>query len=56
MTNTTARAHTEECRRRLENCMAEDEERQNSDRKQQSFELKVGWRVESNQQINRVVE
>ena len=26
MTNTTARAHTEECRRRLENCLAEDEE------------------------------
>ena len=26
MTNTTARAYTEECRRRLENCLAEDEE------------------------------
>ena len=26
MTNTTARAHTEECRRRLENCLVEDEE------------------------------
>ena len=26
MTSTTARAHTEECRRRLENCLAEDEE------------------------------
>ena len=26
MTGTTARAHTEECRRRLENCLAEDEE------------------------------
>ena len=26
MTNTTARAHTEECRRRLESCLAEDEE------------------------------
>ena len=29
--------------------------RQNSDRKQQSFALKVGWRVESNQQRNREV-
>ena len=26
MTNTTARAHTEECRKRLESCLAEDEE------------------------------
>ena len=26
MTNTTARAHTEECRKRLEGCLAEDEE------------------------------
>ena len=26
MASTTARAHTEECRRRLENCLAEDEE------------------------------
>ena len=26
MMNTTARAHTDECRRRLENCLAEDEE------------------------------
>ena len=26
MAGTTARAHTEECRRRLENCLAEDEE------------------------------
>ena len=26
MTNTTARAHTEECRKRLERCLAEDEE------------------------------
>ena len=26
MTNTTTRAHTDECRRRLENCLAEDEE------------------------------
>ena len=26
MTNTTARAHTEECRTMLENCLAEDEE------------------------------
>ena len=25
MTGTTARAHTEECRRRLEECLAEDE-------------------------------
>ena len=26
VTNTTARAHTEECRKRLESCLAEDEE------------------------------
>ena len=26
MTNTTARAHTEECRKRLESCLAEDED------------------------------
>ena len=28
MTNTTARAHTEECHKRLESCLAEDEETQ----------------------------
>ena len=26
MTDTTARSHTEECRKRLESCLAEDEE------------------------------
>ena len=40
--------------RRLENGLAEDEETKFS-RKQQSFELEFGWRVESNQQMNRVV-
>ena len=53
MTNTTARAHTEECRRRLENCLAEDEE---TKFRSEAPKLRVeGWRVESNQQINRVV-
>ena len=48
MTNTTARAHTEECRRRLENCLAEDEE---TKFRSEAAKLRVeGWlasRVES---------
>ena len=48
MTNTTARAHTEECRRRLENCLAEDEE---TKFRSEEAKLRVeGWlasRVES---------
>ena len=54
MTNTTARAHTEECRKRLESCLAEDE-RRSSDRKQQNFVLSTGWRVELNRLRNRGV-
>ena len=48
MTGTTARAHTEECRRRLENCFAEDEE---TKFRSEAAQLRVeGWlasRVES---------
>ena len=48
MTGTTARAHTEECRRRLENCSAEDEETQF---RSEAAKIRVeGWlasRVES---------
>ena len=48
MTNTTARAHTEECRRRSENCLAEDEE---TKFRSEAAKLRVeGWlasRVES---------
>ena len=47
MTGTTARAHTDSCRRRLE-----ERTEQKSGRKEHSFVLTAGWRVESNQQTN----
>ena len=54
MTGTTARAHTEECRRRLEECLAEDEEPKY---RSEAAKLRVdGWfagRVESAEKSTR---
>ena len=50
MTGTTARAHTEERRGMLEECLAGDEE---TKFRQRSFVLKAGGRVESNQLRNQ---
>ena len=54
MTNTTARAHTEGCRRKLENCLAEDEK---TKFRSEAAKLRVeGWltsRVESTDKSRR---
>ena len=56
MTGTTARAHTEECRKRLEECLAEDEE---TKFRSEAGKLRVdGWlagRVESARNQQEVV-